>query len=224
MARYLILGAGKFGRLAVARLARQDGGAAFAVVDRDPAALAAARAATGAARVGWVEADVADFLRRHLRDEAPWDWLIPMVPEHVAFAWLKNGPLAEGGWEAVPVPEEVGALTPGAFRGLRGELYLSRADHLCPDDCEAPETGCPVSGESRETPLYAALAGLMVPGYRVLVLASQQLAPGVGGYPPWRLLALARELKSLKGSAVIATACRCHGVAHAVRRRPGGRG
>ena len=40
MASYLILGAGKFGRLALRRLARQDAAASFVVVDRDPAALA----------------------------------------------------------------------------------------------------------------------------------------------------------------------------------------
>ncbi len=40
MANYLILGAGRFGRLALKRLARQDETAGFMVVDRDPAALA----------------------------------------------------------------------------------------------------------------------------------------------------------------------------------------
>ena len=40
MASYLILGAGKFGRLAHTRLARQDAAAGFTVVDRDPGALA----------------------------------------------------------------------------------------------------------------------------------------------------------------------------------------
>ena len=36
MARYLILGAGKFGRLALARLARQDAAAQFLVVEQRP--------------------------------------------------------------------------------------------------------------------------------------------------------------------------------------------
>jgi hypothetical protein len=223
MARYLILGAGKFGRLAVERLARQDGKAAFMVVDRDAAALAAARAAAPSPRVEWVEAEAGDFLNRHLQGEPPWDWLIPMVPGHAAFAYLMAGPLADGAWETTPAPEDVGALTPVALRGAQGELYLSRAAHLCPDDCVAPESTCPVSGESRETPLSAALAALSVSGFRVLVLASQQLAPGVGGYSPRRLLALARELEALPGQAIIATACRCHGVVHALRRRPGGK-
>ena len=43
MASYLILGAGKFGRLALKRLARQDEAAGFTVVDRDPRALPAVR-------------------------------------------------------------------------------------------------------------------------------------------------------------------------------------
>jgi len=224
MAGYLILGAGKFGRLALARLAGRDGAAAFQVVDRDPAALAAARKMNPAARVEWVEAEAGDFLWRQLRGEAPWDWLIPMVPGHAAFAWLRAGVLANGAWEIMPVPEAVGALTPVALRGPEGELYLSRAVHLCPDDCEEPETVCPVSGESRESPLYEALAALTLPGFQVLVLPSRQLAPGVGGVPPGLLLALAWEVEEVAERAVIATACRCHGVAHAVRRLPGGPG
>jgi len=224
MAGYLILGAGKFGCLALTRLARRDREAAFVVVDRDPGALAAAQEANPGVRVEWVAAAAGDFLRRHLKGETPWDWLIPMVPGHAAFAWLRAGPLKNGAWETVPVPEAVGALTPVAWRGPEGELYLSRTVELCPDDCEEPETVCPVSGESRETPLYAELAGLVLPGFKVLVLPSRQLAPGVGGFPPGLLLALARELKEFSGKAVVATACRCHGVAHAVSRKSGGKG
>lgn len=224
MGRYLILGAGKFGRLALARLSREDEDAAFVVVDRDPGALAAARAGTGPLQARWVEAEAGAFLKRHLTPGTPWDWIIPMMPGHAAFAWLRAGPLDSGAWEITPAPGAVADLAPLAQRGPEGELYLSRAAHLCPDDCGEPETVCPVSGESRETPLYAELAGLALPGFRVLVLPSRQLAPGVGGFPPGMLLALARDLEEGSGSALVATACRCHGVVHGVRRKAGGPG
>ncbi len=215
MASYLILGAGKFGRLALQRLARQDAAAAFLVVEHDPAALAAARA-LGISGFEGEAAEAVAFLAAHLREDSPWDWLIPMVPVHVAWAWLLAGPLK--GWETTPVPEGLEQLTPVWFRGPEGQLYLSRAAHLCPDDCPEPEAVCPVSGESREVPLFAELAALKLPGWTIKVVPSRQLAPGVGGYPPRELLALARELSEISGRILIATSCRCHGVVHGLRR------
>lgn len=215
MASYLILGAGKFGRLALKRLARQDREAAFWVVDRAPAALAAARDGTQAAH--FIEEDAVAFLRKPLA-RSPWDWLIPMVPVHVAYACLAADPRVAREWQAVEVPEAVGAGVQVARRGPRGELFLSRAEHRCPDDCEAGPV-CSISGESRETPLYEELAALAIPGFQPLVVASRQLAPGVGGYPPGELAALARNLAGCRTRALIATACRCHGVVHGLKRR-----
>ncbi|MDP3181849.1 MAG: hypothetical protein Q8M54_03405 [Desulfobaccales bacterium] len=220
MASYLILGAGKFGRLALGRLTPQDDAASFVVVDCVPQALAAARA-SAPSRVQWVEAEAVTFLTENLKGAAFWDWLIPMVPFHVAFNWLWQGPMAKSGGEIIEVPEAVGRGVPLARRGDQGELYLSRATHLCPDDCPEAEPVCPVSGESRKIPLYEELASLKVPGFQVRVIPSRQLAPGVGGYPPGRLLALEQELLTFRGKVLIATACRCHGVVHAFKRGPG---
>ena len=209
MASYLILGAGKFGRLALNRLARQDDAASFVVVDRDPAALT-----MGVVGVpGWtrVASEAVAFLVQHLGDDSQWDWIIPMVPVHLAFHWLMAGPLAGSAWQPAAAPEALAGFSPGARRGPQGELYLSRARHLCPDDCAEPEV-CPVTGESRDLPLHQELASLHLAGYEIRVIPSQQLAPGVGGYPPRRLLDLARDLGALKGNVLIATACRCHGV------------
>ena len=209
MASYLILGAGKFGRLALNRLARQDAAANFVVVDRDPAVLTI--------RVdgvpGWTQvvSDAIAFLVQHLRDDGRWDWIIPMVPVHVAFQWLLASPRAGSAWRPEAVPEAFAGLIPGARRGPHGELYLSRARHRCPDDCAEPEV-CPVTGEARELPLHQELAALHLAGYEIRVIASRQLAPGVGGYSPRRLLDLARDLGAFPDNVLIATACRCHGV------------
>jgi len=93
MARYLILGSGKFGRLALERLSKEDAQAGFLVVDRSPQALQAARGLS-AAPVELVEAEAAAYLAASLQDSSPWDWIIPAVPVHVAFSWLRQGPLA----------------------------------------------------------------------------------------------------------------------------------
>jgi hypothetical protein len=220
MASYLILGAGKFGRLALERLARQDAAASFLVVDHDPVALAAVRAGGGAGRQ-WVKAEAIAFLVQHLGPDSGWDWIIPMVPVHVAYHWLMAGPLAGSDWQPAAVPEALTGLTPVSWRGPNGALYLSRAQHLCPDDCVESEV-CPVTGESRDPPLHQELASFHLAGYQIRVIPSQQLAPGVGGYPPGRLLDLAREMGALEGNVLIATACRCHGVIHGLAHRSGG--
>jgi hypothetical protein len=220
MASYLILGSGKFGRLALRRLARQDAAASFVVVDLDPAALALPP--DGVRDLTRVQAEAIAFLAQHLGGGGQWDWIIPMVPVHVAFLWLQAGPLAGSAWQPEAVPEALAGLVPGARRGPQGELYLSRAHHLCPDDCAEPEV-CPVTGESRDLPLHQELASLHLAGYEIRVIPSQQLAPGVGGYPPWQLLDLARDMGALKGKVLIATACRCHGVIQGLAQWSGGK-
>lgn len=217
MTNYLILGGGKFGRLALSRLAGQDADASFLIVDRDPAPLAVIE---GGARFQQVQAEAITFLVQHLKGRGQWDWIIPMVPVHVVYQWLWQGPLAGSGWQPAAVPEAVGLIVPQARRGPNGELYLSRAPHLCPDDCAEPGI-CPVTGEIRDLPLHQELASLHLPGYQIRVIPSQQLAPGVGGYPPVRLLELAQNLKALRGNVLVATACRCHGVVHGLWRSGG---
>jgi hypothetical protein len=219
MASYLILGSGKFGRLALKRLARQDAAASFVVVDRDPKALT--EHLEGGRSPTRVRAEAVAFLVQHLATSGPWDWIIPMAPVHVAFAWLLAGPLAGSAWRPAAAPEALAGLFPGAQRGPHGELYLSRAQHLCPDDCDEPEV-CPVTGESRDLPLYQELASLHLAGYEIRVIPSRQLAPGVGGYPPGRLLDLAQEMKAMEGNVLVATACRCHGVAQVLAQGSGG--
>lgn len=218
MASYLIIGGGKFGRLALKQLARQDAAASFLIVDRDSGLLAAVGDGLDSQQV---QAEAIAFLVQHLKSDGRWDWIIPMVPLHVAYHWLLKGPLAGSGWQPTAVPEPLVHLVPNVQRGPDGELYLSRANHLCPDDCAEPEI-CPITGAARDLPLHQELASLYLPGYQVKVIASRQLAPGVGGYSPGRLLDLARELAAMEGNVLIATACCCHGVVHGLAR-PGRR-
>jgi hypothetical protein len=216
MAGYLILGAGKFGRLALERLVRQDEAATIWVVDHNPAALAGAGNGREP-RIKLIAQDAVDFLSRGLA-AGPWDWLIPAVPLHVAFAYAAASPLVSRTWEAAPVPAVVGAAALVSWRGSQGEFYLSRATHQCPDDCRSG-VACPVTGESREPPLYTELATLEVPGWAIKVVPSRQLAPGVGGYAPRQIVALVEDLAGCRTGVLMATACRCHGVVHGLRRR-----
>ena len=71
-----------------------------------------------------VQAEAIAFLVRHLGDDGRWDWIIPMVPVHVAFHWLLAGPLAGSGWQPEAVPEALAGLIPGARRGPKGRTLL----------------------------------------------------------------------------------------------------
>jgi hypothetical protein len=216
MASYLILGAGKFGRLALERVQEQDPEARFLVIDHRAPALAEARSLS-VQGAEMLEADVIAYLAKHLEPGFPWDWLIPVIPVHVAYAWLLAGPLSGGGWEAAEVPQSLDNLAALAIRGQHGELYLSRARHRCPDDCAEPLV-CPVTGEERTQPLYEKITEASRPDLPILVVASRQLAPGIGGYSPRRLLELAETVSGMTGPLLVATACRCHGVVHGLRR------
>lgn len=219
MARYFILGAGKFGKLALTRLSAHNGTARFLVMDLCPEALRSAQAHLG--KPGeFLLGDAIAYLAAHLAPDFPIDWLIPAIPVHVAYAWFRRGPGRDCHLEGFPVPKDLESLAATAFRGPEGELYLSRASHLCPDDCPEPET-CPVTGEDREPPLWQLLAARSRPELPLLVVPSRLLTPGVGGYPPRELLRLAREALEISGPFLLATACRCHGVVHGLRRREG---
>ncbi len=217
MASYLILGAGKFGLLALRRLSSQDPAARFLVVDQEPAALAGARAPEFP-EAQMLEGEAVSFLLAHLGSGSSWDWLIPMVPLHLAYDWLISGPLAGKGWEPYSVPGELGSMVAQSIPGPDGELYLSMARRHCPDDCPEPSV-CPVTGEERHEPLFARLAEASRPELPILVVASQQLAPGVGGYSPQELVNLAETVVQAPGPVLVATACRCHGVVHGLRRQ-----
>ena len=84
------------------------------VVDRDPAALALeVEGVSGRTRV---QAEAVAFLVQHLCRDGRWDWIIPMVPVHVAFHWLMAGPLAGSAWQPAAAPEALAGLIPGARR------------------------------------------------------------------------------------------------------------
>ncbi|MBM4274033.1 MAG: hypothetical protein FJ134_06180 [Deltaproteobacteria bacterium] len=218
MSFYLILGAGRFGRLALERLGRRDQEARFLIVDPDPKALAAAVRGLNSENIMAVQAEAGKFLADNLGEDSPWDWIIPTAPVHVAYVWLRQGSLAGEDWQTLAPPEMMAEVAPVVLKGPEEELYLSYAGHLCPDDCTEPDV-CPVSGEPRETALSEALAALQVPEYEILVMVSRPLAPGVGGYQPRELWKLGRKMKSCAGKVMIATACRCHGVVHGLERR-----
>jgi len=207
---YVILGGGHFGRLATERLLQEHPQANILVVDRQAKPLEAFVSLPVQLSLG----DGVSELDRLLKTGHSFDYVIPAVPFHVAFEYLLHNlkPLGARRSDVPPFPE-----LPNALTGENGDLYSSLADFLCPDDCAEPPFYCTVLGKRRENPLYQILADAFR-SYESRVIQSQQLAPGVGGFPTRILGDLLEDLRALAmlGQPVlISTACRCHGVTSA---------
>ena len=208
---YWILGAGRFGRLAVERLLARREPPHLVVVDHNPEKLLL----LADRPVERVNEDVLAFLRANFAQRP--DWIVPAVPIHVAFAWLSGELAGIGGVEALGVAAAVDAQVPNPWRDGKGGLYTSVATFRCPDNCSEPRDRCFATGLPRPDALFTLLAKIRVPGYVPLVVRSHQLAAGVGGYRPSALHHLLIRAKTASGPILVATACRCHGVLHALR-------
>ncbi|RJR32732.1 MAG: hypothetical protein C4576_29475 [Desulfobacteraceae bacterium] len=200
-----ILGAGRFGGRA-ARILSPRGRSAIWLIDKDEDSLSRHRDLP----VSGICRDGVEFLSERISSLSPELLLVPSIPAHVAFEWLRR---SLGGIQREEIPEALKRLLPNTWEGSEGSLLVSYADFLCPDDCPEPADHCTVTGKKRSTPLYKRLAEMHAPDRRVHILRSRQLAPGVGGYRVHDLLDLAEEVRLHPNDKwLLGTACRCHGI------------
>ncbi|MBI5251539.1 MAG: hypothetical protein HY912_18775 [Desulfomonile tiedjei] len=195
---YLIAGFGKFGRIAFELITENFPDSELMILESD-----VTRTRSLADRDSVVNQDATSFLLNEPSLENS-DIVIPMVPFHLAASYVIAGMCAR----AVPLPQELEEQVPNPYRLDESNLFASRADFVCPDDCPEGDL-CTVTGMPR-SPLHAALEGIQVPGWKILVQRSFQILPGVGGYPLGDLRFLRNRLAT--GMNIIATACKCHGV------------
>ena len=207
---YLILGCGHFGRLAVERLLQENRHSDILVVDRQAKPLEALVSLPVKVFLG----DGLSKLDRLLKTGTPLDYVIPCIPLHLAFEYLLHN-LKPLGARRCSIPPF--SNLPNVLMGENGDLYTSLADFLCPEDCLEPPLHCTVTGKRREKPLYQVLSDAFQ-SHESRIIQSQQLAPGVGGFPARKLGDLLKELwplAMLGKPVLVSTACRCHGVTSA---------
>jgi len=143
-------------------------------------------------------------------------WIIPAVPVHLAWEWVKVK--MAGGLTIMPVPVRVERVLPNPTRGPEGQVFTSYADFVCPDNCRAPFDRCTFTGKPRKGLLYRTIAEGAIKGVCSVVIRSRQLAPGVGGYRPEDLEKSLERVRQCKSPIILfSTACLCHGVVHAIR-------
>ncbi|MDY0378806.1 MAG: NAD-binding protein, partial [Desulfobacterales bacterium] len=137
MKEFWILGAGRFGKKAVRDLTGRYPGCRILVVDQDRASLEALKAH----RIRVVKADAVSWLADNLRPDRP-DWIVPMVPVHVAYEWLKIKVLKSHELIPAAVPPDVFRKMPHPMPSGYDCLFMSHADFICPDNCPEPRNHC----------------------------------------------------------------------------------
>ncbi len=214
----LIIGAGHFGNKAV-RILSETGLRLFPVliIDKDENSLALIRGPS----IEKILHDGIDFLVKNFHLLSPSNIIIPAVPLHLAFEWLKSYLDNICNIKQVKVPEGVRPLLPNTCKGNEGSLLISYADFHCPDNCPEPADCCTVTGEKRGKPLHELLSRLDPLNYKIHIIKSRQLAPGLGGYKVDDLRELAIRVRNQgRGMWLVGTACRCHGTVSAMEVKP----
>lgn len=209
--RFWIIGAGRFGQIAVKRISRHIPGATITVVDKKPFI-------SDNAGITTINADGIEWLKAMLDQDAAVDMIVPAIPVHVAAEWLKLNLLNVYDIRAVSIPDFWLTQMPNAFRGKLGQAFVSHADFICPDNCPEPEKICTHTGKPRPLDLFCLLGNLDFEDVLPIVLRSHQLLPGVGGiHLADFLTARDTACKNSQRPLMIATACRCHGVVDFMR-------
>lgn len=157
-----------------------------------------------------VLADGPQFLTRYQTWIGDDDWIIPALPVHLAWKWLALN-LRPHKPKAVAPSTALGSGLPYS-QSLEDGLLLSYADFVCPDHCPAPRHRCFKTKQKRAVPLWEYLATSPCPKGILKVIESQQMAPGLGGYPFGELRRVLRQALEAGPPFYLATACRCHGV------------
>ena len=208
-----ILGAGKFGLQALKRLGRLKPAPEMKIVEKRRYLAMSLKLQ----EYDSVCADGIDFLVENLNTPSNVDWIVPAIPVHVAFEWVKRKLANAKSIKMLKVPEKIRQRLPNVMDGNDYGIYLSNADFLCPPDCCEPDEFCTYTGKPRPRILFRELASIQHKGFRSIVVQSKQLAPGIGGYEAQALFRVLRLARDGNVPVLLSTACKCHGVMHAFK-------
>ena len=209
-----VLGAGYFGKIAVAAATSRYPHSRITVIDQNPDALKDVHRDG----VQTVCMEAVRFVHQHLQSIDNPQWIIPVVPIHLAWEWVRLKLLPEHHVNPIDVPVTIRKILPNVMPGKFGEMYVSIADFQCPENCPEPATRCTHTGLPRPLIMHDFLESLQYPGVQSVVIRSRQLGPGVGGYSPVDLLTALEKIEQSTGPILLSTACKCHGVIQFMER------
>jgi hypothetical protein len=210
---FWIIGGGKFGLRAAKALSKQHSLIHLIIVEQEKAVCRQLD------RLGFeaVCMDGIQYLERNLTDTHYPDWIVPAIPLHVAYEWIKTKLPKTRRVQKIPVPDDFVSQLPHPISAETGQLFISIADFKCPESCPEPDEICTITGEPRLMVLHEFLKTIQRKDIKTVVIRSHQLAPGVGGYTPRALFAALSKIESAAGPVSLSTACSCHGIMNAFK-------
>ena len=208
MQDFWIIGGGNFGLKAAKELCKANPSDQITLVEQEKTVCRQIR------KHGYqtVCMDGLQYLDHHLISADSPDWIVPAIPLHVAYEWIKARMSARYVIERIPVPKDLVAALPNPISGETGQLYISIADFICPADCPEPDKICTYTQKPRAMILHEFLKSIQLKNLKSVVIRSHQLVPGVGGYKPQALYEALKEIETAQMPVLLSTACRCHGV------------
>ena len=208
MNNFWIIGGGKFGLRAAESLSKKHPLNNLTIVEKDKAVFRQLD------RQGFeaVCTDGIQYLERNLTGAHYPDWIVPAIPLHVAYEWIRIKLSKTRSVQKIAVPNDLVTELPHPIKAGTGQLFISIADFKCPENCPEPDEICTYTGEPRLMVLHEFLKSIQRKDINIVVIRSHQLAPGVGGYTPRALFAALNEIEATQRPVSLSTACSCHGV------------
>ncbi|MGD9013816.1 MAG: NAD-binding protein [Desulfobacterales bacterium] len=216
MDNFWIIGGGKFGLRAAQVLRKINSTNIITIVEKQKAVC------RQLAHLGFegVCTDGVKYLKQHLNSRNESDWIIPAIPLHVAFEWIRAKMSARHRIKDINIPTDLVSVLPNPIPGETGQLFISIADFKCPPNCSEPDDICTYTGKSRPMILHEFLKSIQFKDFASVVIRSHQLAPGVGGYRPAALFDAFSQIRDMQAPVLLSTACSCHGVMNAFSLKP----
>ncbi len=210
----IVFGGGRYGLEAAEYLASQ--GRKFVVIDEDENCLVRRELNLPEYRE---EVEESSFIRGGIKElvrlffDLQPEYVFPTAPIHVAGAFLMEHLGFEVWYEGVNLAL-AGIPMKVVVSAGRGSVVVSyNRDRDCLPKCRAPDV-CPVTGIKKPAPMYELVRFAIPDGF---VIESHYLQPGLGAIRGERLREMV-EWAERRENALVATACRCHGVITALRR------
>ncbi|MBW2487820.1 MAG: NAD-binding protein [Deltaproteobacteria bacterium] len=211
MENFWIIGGGQFGLRAAETLSKTDSSNKLTIVEKQSTVCRQFE------QMGFevVCSDAIQYLERNLKSAHFPQWIVPAIPLHAAFEWIRAKMSAPFTLESIRIPNDIVSELPNPIQGATGQFFISIADFKCPPNCPEPDVICTFTGQPRPMVLHEYLKSLQIEDFTSVVIQSHQLAPGVGGYTPEALFDALDQIRNTQSPVLLSTACSCHGVMNA---------